>query len=326
MIVDRAPLVSVIIPFYNVRAYLEEAIESVLSQTTQDWELLLADDGSSDGSTEIARAYEKRFPYQIRYLQHPGGANKGAAATRNLALGKAAGTYVAFLDSDDKWTAEKLACQLGLATQYPDVPLICGSSLYWSSWRGTEERDKVEPVYIPALTDAFLEARGHAGYRDLIRPGAEPGDVILYPPLAAMLLYPLGEQSAPCPCSLLVRKADAITLGGFEEVFRGPYAFYEDQAFLVKLYLQRPVYISQRVLSHYRLRPDSVMADSMVEGHYDKVRYFFLCWLKAYLSHTTGVERVLRKPLRRAMHAIKKPWWKGPQSLLQKCFTPRNAL
>ena len=67
-----APAVSVIVPFLDVRAFLPDAIESVLAQTFPDWELLLIDDGSTDESSEIARDYARRCPGRILYLEHPG--------------------------------------------------------------------------------------------------------------------------------------------------------------------------------------------------------------------------------------------------------------
>ena len=81
------PLVSVVIPVWNAERFLAEAIESVLAQTWPHWELLLADDGSTDRSAEIARSWESRHPGKIRCLEHPGRANRGESASRNLGRG-----------------------------------------------------------------------------------------------------------------------------------------------------------------------------------------------------------------------------------------------
>src|SRR6266542_3309857 len=96
-------LVSVVVPFWNASAFLEEAIASVFAQTFQSWELLLIDDGSSDGSTEIAKRYAERFPGRVRYFEHERHANRGVAASRNLGVRHAKGPYIAFLDADDVW-------------------------------------------------------------------------------------------------------------------------------------------------------------------------------------------------------------------------------
>jgi len=71
------PLVSIIVPFFNAAPFFTEAIESVRAQTYDGWELLLVDDSSSDGSTEIAQRYAGRYPEKIRYLAHEGRQNRG---------------------------------------------------------------------------------------------------------------------------------------------------------------------------------------------------------------------------------------------------------
>ena len=81
--------------FWEAERFLEEAIESVVAQTYASWELLLVDDGSRDGSTAIARRYVRRFPDRMRYLEHPGHANLGMSASRNLGIRHSRGSYVA---------------------------------------------------------------------------------------------------------------------------------------------------------------------------------------------------------------------------------------
>src|SRR4051812_27035882 len=109
-----AGLVSVITIFLDGERFLAEAVDSLLAQTYADWELLLVDDGSSDGSTAIARAYAAGRPERIRYLEHEGHANLGMSASRNLGLQHARGEYVAFLDADDVYRPEKLERQVAL--------------------------------------------------------------------------------------------------------------------------------------------------------------------------------------------------------------------
>ncbi len=98
---------SVIMPAYNAGQFVEAAISSVLSQSMQDWELIVIDDCSGDGTYEIARKYDDP---RIRVLQND--TNSGVAKTRNRGLDLAKGKYIAFLDSDDIWHPRKLACQL----------------------------------------------------------------------------------------------------------------------------------------------------------------------------------------------------------------------
>lgn len=100
-------LVSIVMPNYNGSKYLEETIRSVIAQTYQNWELLFVDDCSSDNSLELVRAFDDE---RIRIFQNE--KNSGAAVSRNLALKKAKGRWIAFLDSDDLWLPDKLAEQL----------------------------------------------------------------------------------------------------------------------------------------------------------------------------------------------------------------------
>jgi len=99
--VSDTPLVSVITIFLDAERFLNEAIESLRAQTYERWELLLVDDGSRDGSSEIAREHAARDPHRIRVLEHAGHANLGMSASRNLGIAHARGDLVALLDADD---------------------------------------------------------------------------------------------------------------------------------------------------------------------------------------------------------------------------------
>ena len=125
------PLVSVVVPVYRAERFLDEAIASVRAQRYSEWELLLVDDGGDDGSAAIAKAHVARDPHRVRLLSHPNGENRGASASRNLAIRHARGTYVALLDADDVWLPEKLEAQVALMEANPDVGMLYGNSLYW---------------------------------------------------------------------------------------------------------------------------------------------------------------------------------------------------
>jgi teichuronic acid biosynthesis glycosyltransferase TuaG len=105
------PAVSVITPVWNAAATLLETVASVRAQTRPDWELILVDDGSTDGSRALAESLAVADP-RIRLLGWAG--NRGAAAARNAGIRAARGRFIAFLDADDLWRPEKLARQIGL--------------------------------------------------------------------------------------------------------------------------------------------------------------------------------------------------------------------
>jgi len=106
-------LVSIIMPSYNTGKYIAESIESVLNQTYKKWELIIVDDNSTDNTDEIVRRYSDE---RIIYIKNK--ENHGAAYSRNLALRKARGKWIAFLDSDDLWEPEKLNHQLAFMLKH----------------------------------------------------------------------------------------------------------------------------------------------------------------------------------------------------------------
>src|SRR5262245_60211168 len=107
--------------FLDALPFLDEAIESVRAQTCDEWELLLVDDGSTDGSTAVALRHAERDPGRIRYLEHPGHENHGMSASRNLGVSHARGQYVGFLDADDVWLPRKLEQQTAILDGRPEI-------------------------------------------------------------------------------------------------------------------------------------------------------------------------------------------------------------
>ncbi len=102
------PRISIIIPAYNRADVLPRAINSVLSQTFTDYEIIVVDDASTDETSAVAR----NFNGPVHVIRHE--VNRGPAAARNTGIEATSGAYVAFLDSDDEWMPEKLGRQIGL--------------------------------------------------------------------------------------------------------------------------------------------------------------------------------------------------------------------
>ena len=118
------PKVSVIIPTYNRLPLLKEAVDSVLAQDFEDLELIVVDDGSTDGTPEEMKKYGGR----VKLFQHP--LNKGVSAARNKGVLHAKGKYIAFLDSDDLWVKGKLKIQVAFLDDNPPYPL-CYTDEIW---------------------------------------------------------------------------------------------------------------------------------------------------------------------------------------------------
>jgi glycosyltransferase involved in cell wall biosynthesis len=119
----QMPRVSVIIPTHNRKAFVLEAVASVLAQTYGDYELILVDDGSSDGTGEALKRYEEHLQYLYQE-------NQGVSAARNCGLELARGEFIAFLDSDDLWLPKKLAIQVAFMDQHPEAQ-ICYTDEIW---------------------------------------------------------------------------------------------------------------------------------------------------------------------------------------------------
>lgn len=222
-----SPRVSVITIFLDAERYLAQAVQSVLDQDFRALELILVDDGSAPVCSAIARDFVARYPHSIRYAEHPGHVTRGMSASRNLGISIARGDLLAFIDADDVWEPTKLREQVLIMDAHPEVAMVCGATRYWNAWNGGE---------------------------DVIIPTGHVTNAVVRPPEAALALYPLGMAAAPCPSDLLLRRAVVTELGGFEEHFT---RMYEDQAFLAKLYLAAPVYISDRVWLSYRQHSES---------------------------------------------------------------------
>ncbi|MEJ6951731.1 glycosyltransferase family 2 protein [Natronospora cellulosivora (SeqCode)] len=111
-IIPNDKLVSIITPVYNSEKYIRDTINSVLSQTYTNWEMLIADDCSKDNTANVVKEFDDS---RIKYFKLEN--NSGAAIARNKALEQARGKYIAFLDSDDMWKPNKLERQLKFMVQ-----------------------------------------------------------------------------------------------------------------------------------------------------------------------------------------------------------------
>ena len=103
------PLVSIIMPSYNSELTIEDSVNSILSQKYKNWELIIVDDRSTDNTWKVIKSYADKFDNIYIYQNDE---NLGAGASRNFAIEKAKGRFIAFLDSDDLWLEDKLSEQI----------------------------------------------------------------------------------------------------------------------------------------------------------------------------------------------------------------------
>src|SRR3954447_1295253 len=175
------PLVSVVIPVFDGEAYLAAAIESALAQTYEPVEVIVVDDGSTDGSAAVAARYD------VRMLRQP---NRGVSAAYNAGVEAARGELIAFLDADDLWPADRLAIQVRHLLARPELGFVMAHAIQFME-PGAEHPDW--------LTEDWLAGVGATA-------AAGPGS-------------PRGDVTAPSTCSgtVLARTAVFRQVGRFDE-------------------------------------------------------------------------------------------------------------
>lgn len=276
---SHTTLVSVVLIFFNEQRFLPEAVASVFAQTFDSWELLLVDDGSSDESSAMARAYAQAHPDRVRYLEHPDHANRGMSATRNLGITSARGQYLSFLDADDVWLPRKLEQQVALIQTHPRAAMVVGLTQWWYGWTGT-------------VADARL---------DFVQRLNVPMDQVVEPP-ALLIAFLLDEFASIA--DILVTRESVMAVGGYEATFRG---MYEDQAFHAKICAAYPIYISHQTWYRYRQHPDSCVAQAAAAGAKLAVRGIYLAWLDRYLTESGSRHAALQQVLNRELLPYKYP-------------------
>lgn len=137
------PLVSVIIPVFNGEKYLSEAIQSVLDQTYQPFEVIVVDDGSTDCSAEIALSFSG-----VVYIYQD---NAGTASARNRGLRDAQGEYLAFLDADDLWLPDKIAVQMDALLNDSSLDIVTGQVQQRNEYNKSSQLTppQIRPGYSP---------------------------------------------------------------------------------------------------------------------------------------------------------------------------------
>lgn len=141
---SKRPLISTIIPVYNGEAFLAEAIQSVLIQNYKPLEIIIVDDGSTDGSAQVAASCRGNIRYTYQ-------SNKGAPAARNKGLKMARGDIISFLDADDLWSEDKLELQIRRMNKNPSVQVVLGRTQKLQLTKVLDEKPKFEPFANPVV-------------------------------------------------------------------------------------------------------------------------------------------------------------------------------
>ena len=154
---DAKPLLSTIVPVFNGEPFLAEALNSIFSQECENMEIIVVDDGSTDGSANVARAYGDRVNYHYQ-------ANSGPSAARNSGLRRARGSLITFLDADDLWPPGKLSRALALLAGDPAVDAVIGRTRFLKLRDGSSDSGDFEEILVPRV---FLQL-GSAVFRRVV--------------------------------------------------------------------------------------------------------------------------------------------------------------
>jgi glycosyltransferase involved in cell wall biosynthesis len=252
----------------------------IIIPSYSNWELLLIDDGSIDGSSKIAREYAERYPEKVRYLEHEEHKNRGASVSRNTGINKSNGEYIAFLDADDVWLPQKLKEQIAIMNAYPEVAMVYGPAHYWYSWSdepGNGKSDFLQELRVK--TDAVIEP----------------------PNLLKEFLKDI--NITPCPSGILVRHKIIRSVGGFEGEFT---ISHTDQVLYVKICLVSPVFVASQCWFKYRQHADSACQMMEKNGLYFFWKQRFLKWVTQYLEEKgitdTEIQTILKRRIAKLSH------------------------
>jgi glycosyltransferase involved in cell wall biosynthesis len=154
-----SPSVSVCMPVYNTERYVAEAVESILAQTFGDFEFIIIDDGSTDGSRAILERYAKQDD-RIRLISRP---NTGIVGARNEALGLARGELIAVMDSDDVALPERFELQVAYLREYPECVMVGSRVLAMDpegdplgEWNHAQSHEEIEEVLLDVNSDSCI--------------------------------------------------------------------------------------------------------------------------------------------------------------------------
>jgi glycosyltransferase involved in cell wall biosynthesis len=189
------PFVSIILPTYNRAELLPRSVGSVLSQSFADWELIIWDDGSTDNTPEVVQSFADG---RVTYLRD---VNHGVAFARNRVIAASRGEYVAFLDSDDEWKADKLTVQVDALQDHPEIDILFTDFLNLNESRNEEHRAFEQNSQAMSLLGAEQIDDGLV----VIRSG---------------LLESLAVDNYIATDSVIMRRALLGRTGGFNEALR----------------------------------------------------------------------------------------------------------
>jgi glycosyltransferase involved in cell wall biosynthesis len=239
------PRVSVIAPLYNCEPYVAAAIDSVVAQTFEDWELVVTDDGSTDRSPEIVEEIARREP-RVRLLRQEN--SGGPAAPRNRALAEATGELVCFLDPDDLFDPHRLETQVGVLDRFPDIGAVFSDMDVFS-----DDARLVDGIPVDGLS--YL---GRADWHARVAPFLEELEEELYRCSQDFYRFMSAQVTSVTVQTVMVRRD---VLDRCEGPFNESLLLAEDIDLWFRLALETRLLYVDRPLAYYRQHESSIMAN-----------------------------------------------------------------
>lgn len=196
------PLVSVIIPCYNYGEFLGEAVDSVLNQTYQNFEIIIIDDGSTDNTKEVVKNFQKKDKRIGYYYQK----NKGPSAARNLGAAKSNGNYICFLDADDIFKKSHLGDSINFLEKNKDLSMVFSNARFFSD-AGQNKAVKFRNIKFQKKLKKFLKSASEKTYKDNV--------FLKKDSLNCFLLY-----SVVATCTEVFKKEVFLEAGGFKKLLK----------------------------------------------------------------------------------------------------------
>ena len=250
--------------------FLTEAVASVQGQSVDDWELHIVDDGSTDGTLDLAHDLRREDQERISVHHHDDHANLGMSTSRNLGLHRSRGEFVTWLDHDDLLLPEKLEHLHHALERHPEAVAAIGPNRRWHSWHSPERDDWDQDFGLPTW--------------ELLPP----------PGLVPRFL----EDRHTVPLGPLVRRRPLEAFGGHVESFRG---MHEDQAFLARMMFRHPVVVVDEILHLYRQHESSCVSTTHRAGRDLEARRSFLRWVDEEHERSGIRSMELRNIIRREL-------------------------
>lgn len=169
----RAGLVTVVIASHNYAHFIAQTLDSVLAQTYPNWECIVVDDGSTDNTREVVRAYTEA-DQRIHYFWQE---NQRLAAARNTGIAKSSGEYFQFLDADDLIEARKLECQVQVLERRPEIDIVYGDVRYLATEKSEQRLFTAAEVNIPNVVQ--MSGQGREALLTLARSNITPTTSVL---------------------------------------------------------------------------------------------------------------------------------------------------